>query len=342
MSMAIRTRSGDTVGEEVASLYRQLAALARNGVLRPGADDGYADGDDSVWRRIDWPAMTRTEEIDGRDVNVVDTGGSGPPILWVHGLSGAWQNWLLNIPQFMDRYRCVAPDLPGFGASPMPREKISITGYARTLDELCDRLGIENPVVVGNSMGGFAAADLALSFPTRVDRLVLVSAAGLSIEYQQREPLLTGARLFAAFSARTGARREPVVRRPRARRLFLQAVVRYPERLSPELTWELVQGADSPGFIPALEALMDYSYRDRLERIEVPTLIVWGRNDILVPVGDAARYERLIGDNARAVVFDDTGHVPMLERPRRFNALLEEFLAGEEPTAQPGVATVSG
>jgi pimeloyl-ACP methyl ester carboxylesterase len=342
MSMAIRTGSADTVGEDVTPLYRQIAALARNGVLRPGADDGYADGDDSVWRTVDWPAMTRTEEIDGRDVNVVDTGGSGPTILWVHGLSGVWQNWLLNIPAFMDRYRCVAPDLPGFGASPMPREKVSIQGYARMLDVLCDRLGIQDPVVVGNSMGGFAAAELALSFPTRVDRLVLVSAAGLSIEYQQRQPLLTLARVFAAVSARTGARREPVVRRPRLRRLFLQAVVRYPERLSPELTWELVQGADSPGFIPALDALMGYSYRDRLARIEVPTLIVWGRNDMLVPVGDAARYQRLIGDNARAVIFDDTGHVPMLERPGRFNALLEEFLAGEEPAAEPGVASVSG
>jgi pimeloyl-ACP methyl ester carboxylesterase len=322
-------------------MYRQIAALARNGLLRPGADERYADGDDGDWRSVDWPSMTRTEEIDGRDVNVVDTGGPGPPILWVHGLSGLWQNWLLNLPAFMGSYRCVAPDLPGFGASPMPREDISIRGYARTLDVLCDRFELESPVVVGNSMGGFAAAELAISFPTRVDRLVLISAAGLSIEYQRQQPLLTLARLFAAVSARTGARRDPVVRRRRLRRLFLQAVVRYPERLSPELTWELVQGADAPGFIPALEALMDYSFRERLERIEVPTLIVWGRNDMLVPVGDAARYERLIGDNARAVILDDTGHVPMIERPRRFNALLEEFLA-DEPAPDAGVPAVSG
>jgi pimeloyl-ACP methyl ester carboxylesterase len=313
----------------VAHVHRQLAALARNGLLRPGADEHYADGDDATWRTVDWPALTRREEIDGREVNVVDTGGDGRPILWVHGLSGLWQNWLLNIPAFMGEHRCIAPDLPGFGASEMPRGEISIQGYARTLDVLCDRLGIDDPVVVGNSMGGFAAAELALSFPTRVDRLVLVSAAGLSSEYLHQQPLLFGARAFAAVTARTGAQSDLVVRRPRLRRLFLQSVVRYPERLSGPLAWELVQGAEKPGFIPALEALMDYSYRDRLARIEVPTLIVWGRNDMLVPVGDAARYERLIGANARSVVFEDTGHVPMLERPTRFNALLGEFLADE-------------
>jgi pimeloyl-ACP methyl ester carboxylesterase len=196
-------------------------------------------------------------------------------------------------------------------------------------------------VVVGNSMGGFIAAELALSFPTRVEKLVLVSAAGLTTEHLQQLPLMTGARVWTAITARAGARADPVVRRTRLRRVFLQAVVRYPERLSPPLTWELVQGADKPGFIPALKALMNYSFRDRLGEIEVPTLIIWGRNDMLVPVGDAERYQRLIGDNARTVIFEDTGHVSMIERPRRFAALLEEFLSGAaEP--EEDIAGVSG
>jgi pimeloyl-ACP methyl ester carboxylesterase len=260
---------------------------------------------------------------------VIDTGGeSKPPLLWIHGLSGLWQNWLLNIPAFMDRYRCIAPDLPGFGASEMPREDISIPGYARTVEAVCEQLGVEGPTVIGNSMGGFVGAELAISQPTVVSKLVLVSAAGLSTEYHRAEPLLVAARLWGLLTARTGARADPVVRRKRLRRLFLQGVVRYPERLSAPLTWELVQGADKPGFLPGLAANLNYSFRDRLAHIEIPTLIVWGRNDMLVPVGDAARYERLIGPNARAEIFEDTGHVPMLERPSRFNALLEAFLAG--------------
>lgn len=310
-------------------MHRQLLALARNGLIRPGADPTYADGDDATWLEIDWPALTRRVEIDGRAVNVVDTGGDGPPLLFVHGLSGAWQNWLLTIPAFRDRYRCIAPDLPGFGHSEMPAEPVSIPGYARTVDRLCAALGVEAPMVVGNSMGGFVAAELALAFPTRVQRLVLVSAAGLSVEYLHREPLLALARIWTMLSARAGAGSDVVVRRSRLRRVFLQAVVRYPERFSPELTWELVQGASKEGFVPALGALLGYSFRDRLAEIEVPTLIVWGRNDMLVPVGDAARFERLIGANASAVIFEDTGHVSMLERPSRFNPLLAAFLTGD-------------
>ena len=314
--------------------------MARNGLIRPGADPTYADGDDSAWLGVDWPSMISTLQVEGRRVNVVDGGGDGPPLLFVHGLGGCWQNWLLNLPAFMGSHRVVTLDLPGFGESEMPSGPISIHGYARTLDGVCDQLGVENPVVVGSSMGGFVAAEMALSFSTRVAKLVLVSAAGLSTEYLQREPLLAFARVWAAATTRTGVRSDPVVRRPRLRRVALQTVVRYPERLSVPLTYELVQGAGKDGFLPALEALMGYSFRDRLERIEMPVLIVWGRNDILVPVGDAARFERLIGANAHKVIFDDTGHLAMLERPSRFNELLAGFIAGErEPEA--GVEGVS-
>ena len=107
----------------------------------------------------------------------------------------------------MGTHRCVAVDLPGFGLSELPNGEISIPRFARTVDEVCDRLGIHDPVVIGNSMGGFVGTELAVSFPTRVSKLVLVSAAGLSTEYLSREPLLAGARIFMALSARTGAAR---------------------------------------------------------------------------------------------------------------------------------------
>jgi pimeloyl-ACP methyl ester carboxylesterase len=324
----------------VPSVYQDALARARSGVFRPGPDATYADGDDSSWMDIDWPSLTRQVEVDGRQVSVVDTGGDGPPLLWIHGLGGIWQNWLLNIPAFMGSHRCVALDLPGFGQSELPAGEISIRGFARTVDRVCDALDVDNPVVIGNSMGGFTGAELAVSFPTRVAKLVLVAAAGLSTEYLSREPLLAAARAFAVLTARTGLRGSPVVKRRRLRRIALQPVVRYPERLSVPLATELVNGANAPGFIDAFDALMGYSFRDKLERIEVPVLIVWGRNDILVPVEDAEMFEHLIGDNARSVIFEDTGHLPMLERPSRFNELLGAFIAGErEP--ELGVEGVS-
>ena len=321
------------------SVYQDAYERAKSGVIRPGADSTYADGDDSSWMQVDWPTITRRVEVDGRSVGVIDSGGDGPPLLFIHGLGGIWQNWLLNLPAFMDTHRCVAVDLPGFGLSEMPDE-CSIPGFARTVDNVCRQLGIDEPVVIGNSMGGFVGAELAVRYPTRVSKLVLVAAAGLSTEYLAREPLLAGARAFMVLTARAGLRGNGVVKRPRLRRIALQAVVRYPEKLSVPLATELVGGANAPGFIESFEALMTYSYRDKLERIEVPTLIVWGRNDILVPVTDAEAYEHLIGDNAHSVIFEDTGHLPMLERPSRFNDLLRSFLAGERDPER-GVEGVS-
>jgi pimeloyl-ACP methyl ester carboxylesterase len=319
----------------------------RNGVLRPGPDATYADGEDATWMSVDWRALQRPLELQGRRVNVLDTGppASGdagdPPLLFLHGWSSNWQIFLLNIAAFMKTHRCLALDLPGFGASELPAEPITIQGYAKTVDAMCDALGVECVSIVGNSMGGFIGAELALTFGTRVDRLVLVSAAGLSTEHYARKPSLALAHTITVGLPYAQRLDSAVVRRPRLRRAAMQWVIRYPEKLSVPLAHELVLSFGKPGFVQALKALLEYSYRDRLAAIEIPVLIVWGRNDLLVPVGDALLYQRLIGDNARVEIFEDTGHAPMIERPSRFNALLRAFLAGEA-APEAGIAGVSG
>lgn len=327
----------------MARVGTRIAAGLRNGLLRPGPDPTYADGDDATWMGVDWPSMTRRVTVAGHDLNVLDTGGDSerPVLVLLHGLSGRWQNWLLTIPAFMATHRCIAPDLPGFGASSLPPRVVSIRSYARVVDQLCQVLGVRRAGIVGSSMGGFVGAELALSFPTRVDKLVLVSAAGLSIEYARREPLLAAARVLSVTGARSIGYSKEIVARQRLRRAALQMFVRYPERLSLPLAWELMQGSGKPGFVHALDALTSYSFRDRLPEIAVPVLIVWGENDLLVPVGDAARFERLIGASARRVVFEDTGHAPMIERPTRFNEVLDGFLR-DDSRPDPPVTGVHG
>jgi pimeloyl-ACP methyl ester carboxylesterase len=103
-------------------------------------------------------------------------------------------------------------------------------------------------------------------------------------------------------------------------------VAAHPERLDPALVSEQVKGAGKPGFLPALDALTDYPIRERLGHIGCPTLIVWGTEDHLVPVRDADEFERLI-PGARKIVWPETGHMAMLERPAAFNALVEAFAA---------------
>jgi pimeloyl-ACP methyl ester carboxylesterase len=299
------------------------------------AVDLYGPVGRSAWLDVDWREHQRWVQVGGRWMNVIDIGptadtdaGAGT-IVWIHGLSGSWQNWLENLPFFARTHRCIAMDLPGFGESEMPAEQITISGYAAAVDELLRVLGVARATVVGNSMGGFVGAELAIHFGTWVDKLVLVSAAGLSTEHRPDERglalLRRGATVLAAGTGWLASQSEALARRPRMRRVLLRFVATHPERLPAPLVAEQLRGTGKPGFIDALEALSSYPIRDRLSEVAAPTLVVWGADDLLVPVRDAWEYGALIG-GARVVVYEDTGHVAMLERPVAFNALVQEFL----------------
>lgn len=285
----------------------------------------------SAWQQVDWRERQRWVVVDGQPVNTIEI-GSGSPVVFVHGLSGSWPNWLEQLPALGARHRAIALDLPGFGHSPMPSSgEVTISGYARLLDGLCEALEIEGAAFVGNSMGGFVSAELAIAYPQRVERLVLVSAAGLSTHNDPHVaralPTLRRAeRTIAATAAWVASKSDSVVRRARLREAALSLVVAHPRDLHPALAAEQVRGAGKPGFLTALESIFGYDVRERLPEIACPTLIVWGERDRLIGVRDADVFAELIPDS-RKVVFEDTGHMAMLERPAEFNELLEDFLA---------------
>jgi pimeloyl-ACP methyl ester carboxylesterase len=284
----------------------------------------------SSWLDVDWREHQRWVTVAGTPLNTIDM-GEGPAIVFVHGLSGSWPNWLEQLPVFARDHRVIAMDLPGFGHSPMPREKITISAYARILDELLENLGVSAAALVGNSMGGFVSTELAIAFPQRVERLVLVSAAGISTYrhpgVERAWPYLRRlAPMVALYTGWTAAQSDWVTRRPGLRNLTLGLVTRHPGRLPAALAAEQLRGAGKPGFMQALQANIDYPIEERLPEIACPTLIVWGAEDKVIPVADADVFERLI-PNSRKVIFEDTGHVAMLERPASFNELLSEFVS---------------
>ena len=216
-----------------------------------GAD--YGGGGRSEWLDIDWQQHARWLRIEDRWLHIVDV-GEGPVLLLVHGLSGCWKNWLENIPHFARDHRVIAIDLPGFGESEMPAKTICISGYADTIDTLMSELGIDSARIVGNSMGGFIAAELAIRYPARVERLVLVDAAGLSIEFLRttrkggvRHHLETVALYKIGLLA---SRSALVARRRRLRNALLLLFVAHPSRLAPELAIEQVCSSGKPGSPP--------------------------------------------------------------------------------------------
>jgi len=320
----------------MAKTFRPSKALPAPPGAARHADNGYGATADPDWRDTNWREHMHWAEVERSRMNYIDVGsGDGPPIVFIHGLSGTWQNWLENLPYFAQKHRCIAMDLPGFGYSDMPVEKISISGYAHQVDALCAQLDLGKCIVVGNSMGGFVAAELCIQHPERVERACLAAAAGISITNLRRRPVLTAARMVGALGAASAAQHRYIVARPRLRWAFTNFVFRHPSRIAADLMYEQVRGAGKPGLVDALDALTSYDFRDRLPDIKAPTLIVWGEHDMLVPVEDAHEFERLI-PQSRTVVLEDTGHVPMLERPVKFNELLEELIEGRGVGAETG------
>ena len=200
MAAAKRQADSGRIGELLADIL-PLPVVP----VRPAPDPTPAEGPDPYgtpdpeWLRIDWRKHLRRLEIDSAQVNYAELGdGPGMPIVFVHGLSGSWQNWLENMPHFAGNHRVLALDLPGFGASPMPDWEISIESYGRLLHDFCEVLGVRDCAVVGNSMGGFVSAEAAIASPGRFRKLALVSAAGISHAHMRRRPAEMAARFAVA------------------------------------------------------------------------------------------------------------------------------------------------
>jgi pimeloyl-ACP methyl ester carboxylesterase len=319
--------------------------MAPFGLLHPGRDHDYgSDGARPAWLDIDWSAHVRDVEVDGLPARVADV-GSGDPLVLVHGLGAAWQCWLEQFPAFMEDHRVIAMDLPGFGRSPMPEWDISIDAYGAFVVRLLEEMGVEQAALVGNSMGGFIGAEVAIRRPELVSHLALVSPAILWQEYRRAKPLLALAQTTEAAGARAAAGVQKSARsRPRLRHAAISlGGIRYPHLLSREMQHELIRSSRrTAGFVPALGALANFPIREELPDVQAPTLLVWGKHDTLVHVKQAREVQELI-PNCETVLFERTGHVAMVERPERFNRVLREFLEATPAygDAQTGAAAAT-
>jgi pimeloyl-ACP methyl ester carboxylesterase len=258
------------------------------------------------------------------------TAGKGPPLVLLHALGESALDWRWVLPILARTHRVYAPDLPGFGYSAKPSVDYSPAFFARFVGDYLDALGLERATVVGNSLGGLAALRLALSEPSRVSALGLVASAGLGreITYALRLPTLPGYGEAAVFWAKTpfGAAQRALSRVPL---LFGR-----PERVPDVWITEQTRMAQLPGFteatIAALRAQVDMGGQrkvlvDQLPHLQMPTLIVWGERDRVFPYSQARKALSRIQQGSLELV-SDCGHLPHVERPDRFAAILGEFL----------------
>lgn len=294
------------------------------------ADYGRSDG---AWLNIEWTDHIREVTVESglgsTRISYVEL-GEGPPVMFVHGLGGSWRNWLENIPRFAENHRVIALDLPGFGLSPAPPEPVTMAGYGNLLVRFADTLGLPpDTPLIGHSMGGFIATEAVIEAPERFRSLVLVSAAGVTFASMRESRKSVIGMLIRVMLPIANRRMERTLGRKRLRTASYAGVIAHPDLIRREMLWELGSYAvNSPSLVEAAYALAGYDTRERLAEIRIPTLIVWGEQDRLVPAGAAYEYERRI-PGSRLTMIHDCGHMVQLERPDRFNMEVGRFIEGE-------------
>ncbi|HEU4324453.1 MAG TPA: alpha/beta fold hydrolase [Roseiflexaceae bacterium] len=231
----------------------------------------------------------------GRGFLAYEVAGTGSPVVLIHGLSGSSRWWSRNIHALAQRHQVYALDLIGFGESRCGHPFV-LSEAANIIAQWMDGIGIERASVIGHSMGGLIAAELAADHPERVARLALVDPAAHPFDL----------RLFGPPS------------------MLLQAM-RY---LPLNFLTLLVSDAYKAGPSTLLSAILDLfttDIRHKLSAISAATMLVWGEHDVLVPLSLGMKLREYL-PHARFVVMKAAGHNPMIDRPEAFNRLIGDFL----------------
>jgi pimeloyl-ACP methyl ester carboxylesterase len=284
------------------------------------------------------PIVGASVSLHGFELHYVDA-GNGVPIVFIHGLLGSHLDWADLLSTLSARHRVVAPDLFGHGASEKPMGDYSLGAHAATLRDLLDHLGIGAVTLVGHSLGGGIAMQFAYLFPERVRGLVLVSSGGLGRELSVllRLSTLPGAEwVLPALASRWVRRHGDAVGRGLAR---LGVHPGHDGRRAWQGFVSLGDPETRRAFLATSRAVIDpggqtVTARHRLSELAgVPTLLVWGSRDRLIPAWHAVEAHQAI-PNSRIEVFEGAGHFPHLDEPDRFVRVLREFIAGSGTTSR--------
>jgi pimeloyl-ACP methyl ester carboxylesterase len=277
----------------------------------------------------------RTLSIHGHEVGY-RTGGSGPVVVLIHGMAGCSETWEAVLDPLAAHCTVVAPDLLGHGESAKPRGDYSLGAHANSIRDLLIALGHDRATIVGQSFGGGVAMQFAYQNPERCERMVLVASGGLG---QEVAILLRGLTFPGAEHLLPLACNRPVRDAGVAVTGWLDRIGLHPVPVVAEM-WRsfasLSDGSTREAFMHTLRAVVDLhgqrvNATDRLYLAsDVPTLIVWGDRDPIIPIAHGiAAHEAIPG--SRLEIFEGVGHYPHCEQPARFVEVLVDFLATTRP-----------
>lgn len=267
----------------------------------------------------------RVLDVDGRDVWLLEE-GSGPPLLYLHGFADTHSvkdNWLPFHEHLLARARVIAPAHPGCARTDENGDVESIEDVVFHYLELIDALELKQFDLVGVCVGGWIAAELAVRHPEKIRRLVLIGAPGLFVE---KAPI---GDIFMMAQAERGTSYAGLRDMLFARADHPPALEFFPDgrgELEDELRrYQMLRFASRIGFRPPY--FYNYSLKNRLRRIAAPTLVVWGREDRMVPPVHGEIYARLIPRARTLETIEQAGHSVQVEQPELTGKTVADFLA---------------
>jgi len=279
------------------------------------------------------PVKDCETEIEGIATHYLRAGGTGSALVLLHGGSAdsASLSWRPSMDLFARSHRVFAPDLPGYGSSAKPYLNYTVEYYTRFLSRFVQQVGLEERFsLVGLSMGGHISGSFALQFPSMVEKLVLASSAGLGTQWHWQ--VLT--KLMVKVPRLHKRVRE--IGNREIMKLSLGKIVHDPEVITEDMINEIAKNAAARGAGRAWRCYLEnelnwsgfrHNLLDRLSEITMPTLIIHGSKDRLIPVKWATKAHQLIPDS-RLRILEQCGHWPQREKPVEFHEAVLEFLEG--------------
>lgn len=258
------------------------------------------------------------------DVHYVDE-GSGFPILMIHGLAGSHRNFGKISARLNNDYRCIRVDLPGFGLSDLPevQDKDYRKMYTEFFNFFLDTMHLDSFYLMGNSMGGWMAWELAVRNPEKVKKLVLLSSAGYDMEKVARK-LSKGMSASSELAEKLMSRGIPYsITKQNVEKCFAEVSRINKDEVDVASAFTNREG----NFYTVLELLRHRKDADTtlIKTIQCPTLIVYGKHDNIIPYEHAYRFHRDIPRN-KLIIYEDCGHIPMVEKAEQFEKDFRDFV----------------
>ena len=267
-------------------------------------------------------------QVNGLNIRYLTAGNDEPPLVLLHGVGDSAFDWSWVIPTLGTKHRVIAPDFPGSGDSAKPKREYSLEFLTQFLGDFLNTLQIQRAVILGNSLGGLIALRFALSNPQQVAALVLVS----TMEFSQLANLVLSnltLPIFGEFAIAWSKTPLGAKQRAWSRAALLFA---HPSKVPAAWLAEQERLALLPGFLEANLSILRYLLGQRQEvleslpQLQMPTMVVWGVNDLVLPnyQADQDAINRL--QQAHLALIPDCGHLPQVERPELFTNAVKDFL----------------